>query len=264
MCSWVVSKVVKIQDQCLVVSRDLSDLALSAGEKHVLHFVQNLQIPKSVARNFDRYGICMKYQRRWYKICVRGLWVKLSKLKINVRLSAEICLHQRLSVGEKHVLHFVQNLLIPKSVARHFNRYGICMTHQRQWYKICACWLCVKLLKLKINYPLYTALLSDWRVSDSSPLAYLRERTCELDIGAFLHCKEFEDFLRALGLWQGWAKFSIKEPRARKCRTTREPQILFGVLIQKQQSKFYNEQNKCYSKQFNRNTFNRSTSFPFY
>ena len=40
------------------------------------------------------------------------------------------------------------------------------------------------------SYPLYTALLSDWRVSDSSPLAYLRERTCELDIGAFLHCKE--------------------------------------------------------------------------
>ena len=132
----------------------------------------------------------MKYQRWWYKICVRGLCVNWLKLKINVRLSAEICLHQRLSVGEKHVLHFVQNLLIPKSVARHFNRYGICMTHQRQWYKICACWLCVKLLKLKINYPLYTALLSDWRVSDSSPLAYLRERTCELDIGAFLHCKD--------------------------------------------------------------------------
>jgi len=27
-------------------------------------------------------------------------------------------------------------------------------------------------------------------VSDSLPLAYLRERTCELDIGAFLHCKD--------------------------------------------------------------------------
>jgi len=39
-------------------------------------------------------------------------------------------------------------------------------------------------------------------VSDSSHLAYLRERTCELelDIGAFLHCKEFENLLRALGL----------------------------------------------------------------
>jgi len=55
------------------------------------------------------------------------------------------------------------------------------------------------------SYPLYTALLSDWRVSDSSPLAYLRERTCELDIGAFLHCKELEDLLRAFGLWQGWS-----------------------------------------------------------
>jgi len=37
-------------------------------------------------------------------------------------------------------------------------------------------------------------------VSDSSPLAYLRKRTCEFDIGAFLHFKEFENVLRALGL----------------------------------------------------------------
>jgi len=36
---------------------------------------------------------------------------------------------------------------------------------------------------------------------DSSPLAYLRERTCELDIGAFLHCKDSKDLLRVLGLW---------------------------------------------------------------
>jgi len=59
------------------------------------------------------------------------------KLKINVRLSAEICLPLRLSVGEKHALHFAQNLLIPKSVARIFDRYGICMKYQRRWYKIC-------------------------------------------------------------------------------------------------------------------------------
>ena len=32
-------------------------------------------------------------------------------------------------------------------------------------------------------------LLSDWRMSGSSPLAYLHERTREVDIGAFLHCK---------------------------------------------------------------------------
>jgi len=44
-------------------------------------------------------------------------------------------------------------------------------------------------------------LLSDWRVSDSSPLACLRERTCELDIGAFLHCKDSKDLLRGFGLW---------------------------------------------------------------
>jgi len=33
-------------------------------------------------------------------------------------------------------------------------------------------------------------LSSDSRVSDSSPLAYLRERTGKLDTGAFLHCKD--------------------------------------------------------------------------
>ena len=35
---------------------------------------------------------------------------------------------------------------------------------------------------------------------DSSPFAYLRERICELDIGALLHFKEFEDLLHVLGL----------------------------------------------------------------
>ena len=38
-------------------------------------------------------------------------------------------------------------------------------------------------------------------MSDWSPLAYLRERTCELDIGAFLRCKKLKELLRALGLW---------------------------------------------------------------
>jgi len=33
-------------------------------------------------------------------------------------------------------------------------------------------------------------LLSDSRVGDSSPLAYLRERTSELDTGEFFHCKD--------------------------------------------------------------------------
>ena len=42
---------------------------------------------------------------------------------------------------------------------------------------------------------------SVWRRSDSSPLAYLRDCTWELYVGAFLHCKELEDLLRALGLW---------------------------------------------------------------
>jgi len=44
------------------------------------------------------YGNLYENQRRWYKKCARGLWVMLLKLKISVRLSAEICLPQRLSV----------------------------------------------------------------------------------------------------------------------------------------------------------------------
>jgi len=62
-------------------------------------------------------------------------------------------------------------------------------------------------LNWKVGYlihdhlPTYTALLLNSRVGDSSPLAYLHERTCELDIGAFLHCKDSKDLLRALGLW---------------------------------------------------------------
>jgi len=41
-------------------------------------------------------------------------------------------------------------------------------------------------------------------VSDSSPLAYLREHTCEVDIGAFLHCKDSK--ICFMGLAYGIAK----------------------------------------------------------
>jgi len=41
-------------------------------------------------------------------------------------------------------------------------------------------------------------------MSDSSPLAYLRERTCELDIGAFLQCKDSK--ICFVGLAYGIAK----------------------------------------------------------
>jgi len=47
-------------------------------------------------------------------------------------------------------------------------------------------------------------LLSDWRVSDSSPLTYLHERTCELDIGTFVHCKDSK--VCFVGLAYGVAK----------------------------------------------------------
>jgi len=56
-------------------------------------------------------------------------------------------------------------------------------------------------------------------MSDSSPLAYLRERSCELDIGAFLHCKEFEDSLRALGPWY-WESWGIGENEKVKADST--------------------------------------------
>ena len=38
-------------------------------------------------------------------------------------------------------------------------------------------------------------------MSDSLPLTCRRELTCELNVGAFLHCKALEGSLRALGLW---------------------------------------------------------------
>jgi len=36
---------------------------------------------------------------------------------------------------------------------------------------------------------------------DSSPSTYLRDCAYELDVEAFLHCKELENLLCALGLW---------------------------------------------------------------
>ena len=91
------------------------------------------------------------------------------------------------------------------------------------------------------SYPLYTALLLHWRVSYSSPLAYLRERTCELDIGAFLHCKEFEDLLRAIGLrycksWgivkmKRWELIPLIQKGAfRRCGWNCRDVILFSVV----------------------------------
>ena len=61
---------------------------------------------------------------------------------------------------------------------------------------------------------------------DSSPLAYLRECTCELDIGAFLHFKVFEDLLRALGL-QYCESWGIGENEKMKADSTTER--CFGI-----------------------------------
>jgi len=88
---------------------------------------------------------------------------------------------------------------------------------------------------------------SHWRVSDSSPSAYLRERTCKLDIGAFLHCKELEDLHRALGLWycECWEMGENEKVKAdsttekcfRRCSWNRRNVILFGVVRNRRASR---------------------------
>jgi len=105
-----------------------SSECVHCAEKFPVSTANEIFLPTSVSN-----AICMKYQRRWYKICARGLCAKPLNLKINVKLSAEICQPQKLSARNEHALHFVQNLLIPKSVARNFDRYGICMKYQRRW-----------------------------------------------------------------------------------------------------------------------------------
>ena len=83
MCSWVVRKVVKIKDQCEVVSRDLSASDAVCAYKACFSFWTKSRDPEKCCSKFDRYGICMKYQRRWYKICARGLCGKLCKIGVN-------------------------------------------------------------------------------------------------------------------------------------------------------------------------------------
>jgi len=82
--------------------------------------------------------------------------------------------------------------------------------------------------------------LSDWRVSDSSPLAYLHEHTCQLDIGAFLHCKDSKGLLREFGLWccESWwlgenekVKHDFTTQRYfLRCCWNRRDVILFSVV----------------------------------
>ena len=65
-------------------------------------------------------------------------------------------------------------------------------------------------------------------MSDSSPLAYLRERTCELEVGAFLHCKELEDLLPTLGLryCESWGIGENEEMKADSTTETCFSQVL--------------------------------------
>jgi len=52
-----------------------------------------------------------------------------------------------------------------------------------------------------ITYPLYTALVIGFTRERFVALGLSCERTCELDTGAFLHCKASKDLLRGFGLW---------------------------------------------------------------
>jgi len=81
MCSWVVRKVVKIKRSMLGCQPRSVCLGGCVLVKSILYILYTISRFRSVARNFDRYGICMKYQRRWYKICLRGLCGKLFKIE---------------------------------------------------------------------------------------------------------------------------------------------------------------------------------------
>ena len=52
-------------------------------------------------------------------------------------------------------------------------------------------------------------------MSDSSPLAYLRERTCELDIGAFLHLRNLKICFVSLAYGIAKAGESVKKKRSK-------------------------------------------------
>jgi len=78
-------------------------------------------------------------------------------------------------------------------------------------------------------------LLSDSRVGDSSPLACLRERTCELDTGAFLHYQDskFASWVWQIVLWKLGNRWSLiplhKGAFCRRCWKRRDV-ILFSVV----------------------------------
>ena len=56
-------------------------------------------------------------------------------------------------------------------------------------------------------------------MSDSSPLAYLREHICEVDIGAFLHCKDSKVCFVGLAYSRGGEPFVVCVPKSAKSMT---------------------------------------------
>jgi len=98
--------------------------------------VRHLKHPISAVQNFDRIGICIKLQRQWYLIYVRTCSGKLFQIRMNNRLSADMCLPQTVPV-RKNCTHFSRNLSIPNSVVEKFNRNTIFIILQRLWFQIC-------------------------------------------------------------------------------------------------------------------------------
>jgi len=66
-------------------------------------------------------------------------------------------------------------------------------------------------------------------VSDWSPLAYLRERTCELDIGAFLRCKDSEICFVGLAYGRG-GQIGARGPNGARHSVFSGPQKRSGNL----------------------------------
>jgi len=178
-----------------------SSECVHCAEKFPVSTANEIFLPTSVSN-----AMCMKYQRRWYKICAHVLCAKLLNLKINVRLSAEICLPQKLSARNEHALHFVQNLEIPKSVARNFDRNAICMKYQRRWYKICARGLCGKLCKIgvkTVDFPFFGPCL--WCCSLVLEVCFAFQ--CD-----FFRWKRFPTFLILLSCPLQWKTLFLYHP----------------------------------------------------
>jgi len=52
------------------------------GVRNMLYILYKISWSRKCCSKFGRCGICMKYQRRWFKICTRGFCGKLCKIGV--------------------------------------------------------------------------------------------------------------------------------------------------------------------------------------